>query len=57
MTARSSASGPPTGCCVRGAGVTRDQLQMGLELGPARKPELAGDHQLRVGAREAAALR
>jgi len=42
---------------VRGPGVTRDQLQMRLELGPARKPKLTSDNQLRVGAREAVQLR
>ena len=42
---------------VWGAGVARDQLQMRFELGPAGEPELAGDHQLRVGAREAVQLR
>jgi hypothetical protein len=39
------------------AGVTRDQLQMRLELGPARKPELASDHKLSIGTREAVQLR
>ena len=51
-------SSPPTDrLFVWGAGVACDELQMRLELGPAREAELAGDHQLRIGTREGVQLR
>ena len=42
---------------VRGAGIPRDELEVRLELRPARNPELTGDDELRVGAGEAGELR
>ena len=38
-------------------GIARDQIEMRLQFRPARKPELAGDHELGVRARERLKLR